>query len=301
MRRGRLRALHQSHAPGSTCASHAALGRPGSALRALRHYQSRCPAPPATATSMEFRPVSCPGRTGRDHAWRSDLGKIANSITAQAPSSAGPQQRVLPHSPQPKSETLETSSGAACWPVLTLREPDKSPQRCRAAKCRGQAGPTTRQEVGFSRSVRYGLCPVCALHRWRECPRSGQPGLRTWYVHSRLAEWHVVRGPCDLVRLDKRHLHEGIEGRSRSNQGRVLRTVQGISQDILPGTEIRVGSHVGRHLASRAFWHSVGIRRYNAGAEPAFAHGRSANLSECRAIALRLFDAASPKWNRSGG
>jgi FdhE protein len=171
------------------------------------------PAGSALARCLEHAlpPLSVDGHA-RDAAWRDGLARIISSLDRAAlPSAAAGTLEALERA---NAMQLETAASHLLAGAYAEVDAGQAPFLAAALQVYWTKMALVLGADGFSRSVSYGLCPLCGSHPVASVVRIGgaAQGLRYLVCSLCACEWHVVRVKCSACASTKGIGYLGIEG-----------------------------------------------------------------------------------------
>jgi FdhE protein len=160
-------------------------------------------------------PLSVDGHR-RDPAWRDVLAGISSTFN---PDALPPQARdVLSALAAAPVDSLESAATGLLAGAYAEVDAGRAPFIAAALQVYWVKMALQLGEAGFSRDVRYGLCPVCGSHPVASIVRVGgaAQGLRYLVCSLCASEWHVVRVKCSACASTKGIGYLGIEGANQA-------------------------------------------------------------------------------------
>jgi FdhE protein len=156
-------------------------------------------------------PLSVDGHA-RAPAWREGLTRIIASLDrATLPASAGGTLDALERAEPAQLEAAASHLLAGAYAEL---DAGQAPFVAAALQVYWTRMALALGTDGFSRSVSYGLCPLCGSHPVASVVRIGgaAQGLRYLVCSLCASEWHVVRVKCSACASTKGIGYLGIDG-----------------------------------------------------------------------------------------
>jgi FdhE protein len=160
-------------------------------------------------------PLSVDGHR-RDPAWRDVLAEICRTFD---PDALPPQARdVLSALAAAPVDSLESAANSLLAGAYAEVDAGRAPFVAAALHVYWVKMALRLAEAGFSRDVRYGLCPVCGSHPVASIVRVGgaAQGLRYLVCSLCASEWHVVRVKCSACASTGGIGYLGIEGANQA-------------------------------------------------------------------------------------
>jgi len=165
-------------------------------------------------------PLSVDGHQ-RDPAWRDGLHTLIEHLDPAAmPSQA---QRMVAELRASPADQLETGAGHLLAGAYAELKAGEGPFLAAALQVYWVKMALALGPEGFSRQVKYGLCPVCGSYPVASVVRIGgaQQGLRYLVCSLCASEWHAVRVKCSACASTKGISYLGIEGASEAIKAEV--------------------------------------------------------------------------------